>query len=69
MGYFPVLAELLKSLLNKLRGTPAVPEEDLPATDLATDGATNAEAVVADATARRARLNTFIVVFFVSIAM
>jgi hypothetical protein len=56
-GYFPVLAELLKSLLNKLRETT-----ELPATDLATDGAKNAEEVVAVAAARRAKLNTFIVV-------
>ena len=40
IGYFPVLDELLKRLLNKFRDTPEVV---LPATDLETEGITKAE--------------------------
>jgi len=60
-GYLPVSAALLKSLLNKLRGT-ALEDDDRPAIDLATDGPTKAAAVVAVAAVKRAMLEIFMVV-------
>ena len=62
IGYFPVLAVLLKSLLNKFRGIAPEGADDRPTTVFATEGAMNADVVDAATAARREKLNNFIVV-------